>query len=41
MDFQVVHGVVNTVQPTPQRQDNHQKDECAADKALGKASTRS
>jgi apolipoprotein D and lipocalin family protein len=26
---------VNTMQPTPQRQDNHQKDECAADKALG------
>ena len=36
MDFQIVHGVVNTMQPTPQRQDNHQKDECAADKALGK-----
>jgi hypothetical protein len=27
MDFQVMHRMVNTVQATPQRQDDHQEDE--------------
>ena len=41
MDFQIVHRMVDTVQTTPQRQDDHQEDEHAANKAARKASTRS
>ena len=36
VDFQVVHRMVNTVQAAPQRQDNHQEDEDAANEAAGK-----
>ena len=40
--FQIVHRMVDTVQTTPQRQDDHQEDEHARPiKLLAKASTRS
>ena len=36
MDFQVMHRMVNTVQATPQRQDDHQEDEYPTNKAARK-----
>ena len=36
VDFQVVHSVVDAVQTAPQRQDDHQEQKQAADKAVGK-----
>ncbi len=36
MDFQIVHCMVDTVQTAPQRQDDHQEDEHAANKAARK-----